>query len=62
MVSCSKTNLLGSIPPAAIKLPKYGEIGRMAQKDGDAFEGAVRDFRIYNRTISYNEVNYLFQQ
>ncbi|MFN5479560.1 MAG: LamG domain-containing protein [Chitinophagaceae bacterium] len=58
----SKINLLGSIPPAAIKLPKFGEIGRMAQKDGDAFEGAVRDFRIYNRTISYNEVNYLYNQ
>jgi hypothetical protein len=40
-------------------LAKYGEIGRLAQRPADAFEGAVRDFRIYNRVLSQYEVNYL---
>jgi len=55
-------NLMGSIPPAAIQLARYGELGRLAQRPADAFHGAVIDFRIYNRVLSQNEVSYLFQQ
>ena len=52
-------NILGATTPAAIRLARYGEIGRLAQRPADAFEGAVRDFRIYNRVLSQNEVDFL---
>lgn len=55
-------NLMGSIPPAAIQLARYGELGRLAQRPADAFHGAVIDFRIYNRVLSQNEVSYLSEQ
>lgn len=55
-------NLLGTIPPAAIQLARYGELGRLAQRPADAFHGAVLDFRIYNRVLSQNEVAYLYEQ
>ena len=54
-----KLNILGATTPAAIRLARYGEIGRLAQRPADAFEGAVRDFRIYNRVLSQNEVDFL---
>jgi hypothetical protein len=54
-----KMNILGATSPAAIRLARYGEIGRLAQRPADAFEGAVRDFRIYNRVVSQNEVDFL---
>jgi len=56
-----KMNILGATSPAAIRLAKYGEIGRLAQRPADAFEGAVRDFRIYNRVVSQNEVDFLYK-
>ncbi len=57
-----KMNILGATSPAAIRLAKYGVIGRMAQRPTAEFEGAVRDFRIYNRVLSQNEVIFLSNQ
>jgi len=57
-----RSNLLNSIPPAAIQLARYAEIGRLAQRPADAFHGAVLDFRIYNRVLSQNEIDYLSGQ
>lgn len=54
--------LLGSLPPAAIQLSRYAELGRLAQRPADAFQGGILDFRIYNRTLSQNEINYLYSQ
>jgi hypothetical protein len=58
----ARQNQLGIIPPSAIQLSAYFEVGRLAQRPADAFEGAMRDFRIYNRTLSDNEVTYLYNQ
>jgi len=52
----------GSIPPAAIQLASYAEIGRLAQRPADAFEGGVMDFRIYNRVLSEREIDYIYTQ
>lgn len=58
----SRINFLNSIPPAAIQLARYGELGRLAQRPADAFQGAVVDFRIYNRMLSQNEIDYIYSQ
>lgn len=55
-------NQLGTTPPSAIQLSPYFELGRLAQRPADAFEGAMRDFRIYNRSLSENEVTFLYKQ
>jgi hypothetical protein len=52
----------GSIPPAAIQLASYAEIGRLAQRPADAFEGGVMDFRIYNRVLSQREIEFIYTQ
>lgn len=57
-----RANLLNSIPPAAIQLARYAEIGRLAQRPADAFNGGILDFRIYNRILSKNEIDYLYSQ
>ena len=51
-----------SIPPAAIQLSSYAEIGRLAQRPADAFEGGLMDFRIYNRVLSAREIEYIYSQ
>jgi hypothetical protein len=58
----ARQNQPGILPPAAIQLSSFFEIGRLAQRPADAFEGAIRDFRIYNRSLSDNEVNFLSNQ
>jgi len=58
----ARQNQLGITPPSAIQLSPYFEIGRLAQRPADAFEGAIREFRIYNRTLSDNEINFLYNQ
>lgn len=52
----------GSIPPAAIQLAPYAELGRLAQRPADAFEGGIMDFRIYNRVLSQREIDYIYSQ
>jgi hypothetical protein len=51
-----------NVPPAAIQLASYAEIGRLAQRPADAFEGGVMDFRIYNRVLSPREIEYIYSQ
>jgi hypothetical protein len=58
----ARTTTNGSIPPAAIQLASYAEIGRLAQRPADAFEGGVMDFRIYNRVLSPREIDYIYTQ
>jgi hypothetical protein len=58
----ARQNQPGILPPAAIQLSSYFELGRLAQRPADAFEGAIHDFRIYNRSLSDNEVNFLSNQ
>ncbi|NBY24190.1 MAG: LamG domain-containing protein [Chitinophagaceae bacterium] len=52
----------GNIPPAAIQLASYAELGRLAQRPADAFEGGIMDFRIYNRILSQREIEYIYTQ
>jgi hypothetical protein len=58
----ARQNQPGILPPAAIQLSPYFELGRLAQRPADAFEGALSDFRIYNRSLSDNEVNFISNQ
>ena len=58
----ARQNQLGITPPSSIQLSPYFEVGRLAQRPADAFEGAIREFRIYNRALSDNEVNFLYNQ
>ena len=51
-----------SIPPAAIQMSSYAEIGRLAQRPADSFEGGIMDFRIYNRVLSPREIEYIYSQ
>jgi Concanavalin A-like lectin/glucanases superfamily len=51
-----------SIPPAAIQLSSYAEIGRLAQRPADAFEGGLMDLRIYNRVLSPREIEYIYSK
>jgi hypothetical protein len=52
----------GNIPPAAIQLASYAELGRLAQRPADAFEGGIMDFRVYNRVLSQREIDYIYTQ
>ena len=61
-VRISNITMNGNIPPAAIQLSSYAELGRLAQRPADAFEGGMMDFRIYNRVLSPTEIQYLYQQ
>jgi|LauGreDrversion4_2_1035121.scaffolds.fasta_scaffold66803_3 hypothetical protein len=58
----SRITSSNSIPPAAIQLSSYAELGRLAQRPADAFEGGIMDFRIYNRVLSPREIEYIYSQ
>ena len=58
----ARTTSNGNIPPAAIQLAPYAELGRLAQRPADAFDGGIMDFRIYNRILSQREIEFIYTQ